>query len=122
MIPVAVTPAVMRNPEYALDRAHGATNSGPDRPTDDSTYRPGDAIAFIGTFLRPAHDSLSVADMGNSQQRQCGGRKRQSKRPVRRRHNSCLNLGSFHLNSFIRHRLAGKWDCKTPARPNGCTV
>jgi hypothetical protein len=122
MIAVAVTPAAMRNPEYALDRAHGATNSGPDRPADDSTYRPSDAIAFVGTFLRSAHDTLGVADMGNSQQRQHRGRKRQSKGPVCSRYNSGLNLGSFHLSSFIRHRLAGKWDCKTSARPNGCTV
>jgi hypothetical protein len=66
-IAVAVTPAAMRNAEHALDRAHGAANTGPDRATYDPANRTRDAIALLGAFLRSAHDALGVADMGNRQ-------------------------------------------------------
>ena len=60
-------PAAMRNPEHALDRAHSAANTGPDRATHDTADRTCDPVALMGAFLRSAHDALRVSDVGNGQ-------------------------------------------------------
>jgi hypothetical protein len=68
VIAVAVmAPAAMRNPEHALDRAHGAADTGPDSAAHDTADRTCDPVALIGAFLRSAHDALGVSDVRNGQ-------------------------------------------------------
>ena len=67
MIAVAVTPAAMRKSKHALDGAHGAADASPDCAAHDTADRACDPVAFIGAFLRAAHDALGVTGMGNGQ-------------------------------------------------------
>ncbi len=79
------------NAKHAIDRAHRAADSGTDRAADDATDRTRHAIAFIRAFLRAAHDTLGVPDMGNGKHRK---RKRRSRKiePSRRKVRQCRCL------------------------------
>ena len=60
--------AAIGNPEHALDRAHRAADPGADGAANDAADRTGDPIAFIGAFLRAAHDTLRMAELRDRQQ------------------------------------------------------
>src|SRR5437870_9970672 len=91
---VAAPPAAIRNPEHALDRTHRAADAGADRAANHTAHGAGDPASFVGTLLRPAHDTLGVTGIGNREQcehsrkiefyRQTGGQPRCSDR--------CLHL------------------------------
>ena len=68
--------AAIRNPEHALDCAHGAADAGSDRAANHATYGAGDPVTFVGALLRAAHDALGVADMRDRQQRKDDGGRR----------------------------------------------
>ncbi len=65
---MAAVIAVMGNPEHPLDRANGATDAGANRAADHSAYRTGDAVAFIGTLVGAAHDTLAMAGLRRDRQ------------------------------------------------------
>jgi hypothetical protein len=73
-IPVVITvaaipPAAMRDAEHALDGADRAADTGSDSAAHDTTDGTRDATAFIGAFLRAAHDALRMCGVRNCQQR-----------------------------------------------------
>jgi len=63
IIPTAVTVVTVGNAEHALDRAHGAADTGADSASDHTAHRAGNAVAFMGAFLRTAHDALGMASL-----------------------------------------------------------
>jgi len=54
----AISPAAMRNAEYALDGADCTADTGSDSTAHDTADRARGTIAFIGPFLRAAHNAL----------------------------------------------------------------
>jgi hypothetical protein len=54
----AISPAAMRNAEYALDGADCTADTGSDSTAHDTADRAPGTIAFIGPFLRAAHNAL----------------------------------------------------------------
>jgi hypothetical protein len=104
----------MRQAKHAFDRAHGAADTGANGPAYDPADRARDAVAFIGAFLRAAHDALGVSDVGNGEQRQCGGSRceRRAKLPIYRQH-PAFNFDFLHLHSseavfILAGRLIGR--------------
>ena len=59
----AVAIVTVGNAEHALDRAHGTADTGADRASDHTAHRAGNAVAFMGAFLRTAHDTLGMASL-----------------------------------------------------------
>jgi len=67
IVPAAAVMAVMWNAEHALDRPYSPSNAGADRATNDTAHGAGDPVTFIRTLLGPAHDTLGVAGVRQSQ-------------------------------------------------------
>ena len=58
------------NPEHTVDGANRSANAGADRSADQPADRAGGPIAFVGTFLRAAHDALGVPGMRDRERRE----------------------------------------------------
>src|SRR5258705_8728453 len=89
--------AAIGNSEHALDRAHRAADAGADRAANHTAHGAGDPASFVGTLLRPAHDTLGVTDMRDYEQceHDCRDRKMQVYRQTGgepRRFDLCLHL------------------------------
>src|ERR1700743_333542 len=69
IVTAAVIAAGIGNAEYAVHRADGAANAGADLSANGPADRTGNPIAFIGAFLRAAHDTLRMSDMRDREQR-----------------------------------------------------
>ncbi|MDA9532105.1 hypothetical protein ACM42_27330 [Bradyrhizobium sp. CCBAU 25338] len=69
----AVTVVAVGNAEHALDCTDGPTNAGADDAADCAAHGPADAVTFIRTLLRAAHDALGMTDLRQRQQRQQDG-------------------------------------------------
>jgi hypothetical protein len=98
---MAAPPAMVGDPEHALDRAHGTADAGTNGAADHPADRAGNPVAFCGALVRTTHDALGVADTGRSDQRQDegGGRKQEPQRKAGSKR--CrLNLGFVHLDSL----------------------
>jgi len=62
VVAAAVMPvAAIRNSQHAIDGAHGTADTGTDRSANQTTHRTGGAVAFVGAFLRAAHDALRLS-------------------------------------------------------------
>src|ERR1700722_13533950 len=111
--------AVIGNAEYAVHRTDGATDAGSDRSANGAADGAGNPVAFIRAFLRAAHDTLGMSDMGDSEQREREYRPRKIKPRGRTGwQRRCRNLGGLHPVHLIPHdRSIGPagWAHVTPA-------
>ncbi len=102
-IAVAAVVPVMRlgQAEHALDRAHGAADTGADRASHDPADKARNPVAFIGSLLGSAEDALGGAGMGHGdeRQRQCQKGQHERQQPTGGQGRG-LNLGFPHLDSL----------------------
>ena len=73
IIAAAVAVMTVGNAEHAFDRADSAADAGTDDASDRTTHGTGDPVTFVGAFLGPAHDTLGMAGVRQSQQRKQDG-------------------------------------------------
>src|SRR5258705_3368493 len=111
--------AAIGNSEHAVDGAHRAADAGADRATNHTAHGAGDSASFVGTLLRPAHDTLGVTDIGNDKQceHDCRRRKMQFCGPSARQRR-CFDL-SLHPNFLLLGRDCADiaWESVTRMRP-----
>lgn len=102
----AVTVMTMGNAEHTFDCTNGAADTGTDDASDCAAYGAGDPVAFVGAFLRAAHDALSVAGLRKRQQREQegGGREQQTAGQTGRQWRGS-ETGFVHLRSQGWHRV-----------------
>jgi hypothetical protein len=119
-----VMPMRFGEPEHALDRAHGAADTGADRASDHAAHGTGYAITFVGALLRTTDNALGMAGVGHCKQRQRDGEhsEYERQRPAGGQ-DRALNLGFRHLyflksGGYRRSRRVSE----TPLWPNGCVV
>ena len=96
-----------RDPEHALDRAHGAADTGADRTADHAAHRTGDPVTFVGAFLRAAHDALGMSGMGIAPAARERWRPSQARIwPANDRQRGRLDPDLVHLHSLRSRRVS----------------
>ena len=60
-------PARLGQAEHALDRAHGAADTGADCAPDHAAHGTGDPVTFVGSLLGAADDALGKTGTGRGQ-------------------------------------------------------
>src|SRR6266436_1296673 len=120
----AAAAAAIGNSEHAVDGAHRATDAGANGAANHTAHGAGDPAAFVGTLLRPAHNTLGMTDMGNHEECEHDrrSRKMQFYGPSARQRR-CSDL-SLHRNFLLLGRDCADiaWEAVTRMRPKSCAL